>query len=87
MTLALKFSAKNVRKPAGTVADPNWIAPAPNPGALVAPKIATPGQQVPGICEQRLNLAAHGVSVYSLINCDIDTANVTRARLRELKKH
>ena len=34
-----------------------------------------------------LNLAAYGATLYSSIGRVIDTANLTRARLRDLKKH
>ena len=83
----IRTLCQNVRKPAGTIADPNWIEPVPNPAVLVAPRMPTPGQQVPAICELRLNLAAYGATVYASINRDIDTVNLTRARLREFKRH
>ena len=78
----IKTLCQNVRKPVGTIDDPNWIEPVPNPAVLIAPRMPTPGQQVPAICEVRLNLAAYGASVYESINRDIDTANLTHARLR-----
>ena len=78
----IKTLCQNVQKPVGTIADPNWIEPVPNPAVLVEPRMPTPGQQVPAICELRLNLAAYGETVYVSINRDIDTVNLTRAWLR-----
>ena len=73
----IKTVCQNVRKPVGTIANPNWVAPIPNPGVLVAPMISTPGHQVPAICEQRLNLSAYRAIVYSSINHGIDITRPT----------
>ena len=83
----IKTLCQNVRKPAGLIPDPNWVAPNPNPGAAVAPMVPRPGQHVPALCEQRLNMASYGATIYQAIGRPIETANLTRQRLREFKKH
>ena len=83
----IKTICMNVRKPAGMILDPNWIAPAINPGALVAPQATRPGSQLPAICEQRLTNTAYGASMYHSINRPIYAWNITRARLREFNQH
>ena len=53
-----------MRKPAGTIPDPNWVAPsAAAPGSVVAHQVNRPGSQIPAICEQRLTTAAYGTSI------------------------
>ena len=83
----IKTLCQNIRKPAGTIPDPAWVAPVPNNLGLVAPNIPRPGLQIPAICENRLTLAAYGATIYSSINRTYDTASLSRARLREFKKH
>ena len=83
----IKTLCHNVRKPAGTIPDPNWVAPVPNNLGLVAPNIPRPGLQIPTICENRLILAAYGATIYSSIDRIIDSVSLSRARLREFKKH
>ena len=61
----IKILYSNVRKPAGTIPDPNWVAPsAAAPGSVVAHQVNRPGSQIPAICEQRLTTAAYGTSIY-----------------------
>ena len=83
----IKTLCQNVKKLAGTIPNPSWVCPDPNPVGATASHIPTPGHQIPAICEQRLNLAAYGATLYSSIGRVIDTANLTRSRLREFKKH
>ena len=77
----------NVRKPSGNIPQPNWMAPEPNPQNLQAPLIPKPGHSIPAVCEQRLQLAAYGASIYHSIGRDINTGMLNRERLREFKKH
>ena len=77
----------NVRKPGGSIPDPTWAAPDPNPNAYVAPNVAKPSKSIPTICEQRLMLVAYGTKVYTSISRPIPTANLSRSRLKELKQH
>ena len=81
----IKVLCSNMRKPKGIIPDHDWVAPDPNPDRRVVPHIPTPGRQVPAICEQRLNLAAYGATIYLSINRLVDTVNLTRSRLRKLK--
>lgn len=83
----IKTLCANVRKPAGNIPDPNWVAPAPNPRRLRAPLIPRPGQPIPTASEQRLNTAAYGAMLYTSINRTVETAILNRARLREFKRH
>ena len=77
----------NVRKPTGTIPQPGWTEPDPNPRGLVAPQITKPGTSVPAICEQRLNTAAYGAHIYYSMGRDVDSASLSRSRLREFTKH
>ena len=83
----IKILCASVRKPAGTVAQPGWVAPNPNPNNLVAPQVPRAGQVIPAICEQRLTLAAYGSSIYESTSRPIDPASLSRNRLREFKAH
>ena len=82
----IKTLCSNVRKPGGTMDDPNWVPPVPLGGAT-APRVNKPGQSIPTVCEQRLTLAAYGAKCYTLVNHPVETTNLTRSRLREFKKH
>ena len=66
---------------------PTWVAPVPNNLGLTAPNIPKLGLQIPAICENRLTLAYYGATVYHSIGRTIETSSLTRARLREFKKH
>ena len=55
----VKTLCANVRKPAGTIPQPGWVAPDPNPNNVQAPQIPRPGQTILAMCEQRLALAAY----------------------------
>ena len=83
----IKTLCANVRKPSGTVPDPNWQAPDPNPGNLTAPMVARIGISIPAICEQRLSLAAYGAKLYHSIGRPVTSAILSRSRLREFKNH
>ena len=48
---------------------------------------STAGQQISAICEQRLTITADGATLYNSISRTVETEVLTRARLRELKKH
>ena len=83
----VKTLCHNVRKPAGSVPQPDWIEPDPNPQNLRAPMIARSGQSIPSICEQRLTIAAYGAKIYRSIGRQITTASLNRERLREFQRH
>ena len=83
----IKTLCSSVRKPAGTIPQPGWVAPNPNPNNIVAPQVPRTGQVIPAICEQRLTTAAYGSHIYESIARPIDPASLNRARLREFKTH
>ena len=80
----VKSMTKNIRSPGGSISDPNWIDPG---DGSVAPMIPRPGHSFPIICEQRMILAAYGAYVYNSIGRNIDSATLSRSRLREFKMH
>ena len=77
----------NVRKPAGTIPQPRWIAPDPNPNNVQAPQIPRPGQTSPAMCEQRLALAAYAAKIYNSIGRTVNSNSLTRRRLTCFKLH
>ena len=77
----------NVRKPAGTIDQPGWVAPANVVPAPNPPQVPKPGLSISAICEQRLLLAAYAASVYNKTGRTIDTAILNRLRLKEFKLH
>lgn len=83
----VKTLCANVRKPAGTIAQPGWVAPNPNPNNLQAPMIPRPGQTIPAMCEQRLSLAAYAAKIYHSIGRDINGNTLSRRRLTSFKSH
>ena len=83
----IKTLCANVRKPSGTIPDPNWEEPDPNPRNATAPMIARIGNSIPAICEQRLTLAAYGAKLYHTVGRQVTSATLSRSRLRELKNH
>ena len=56
----IKILCASVRKPAGTMAQPGWVAPVPKRNNAVAPQVPRVGQVIPAICKQRLAMAAYG---------------------------
>ena len=83
----IKTLCASMRKPAGTIAQPGWIAPNPNLNGLVAPQAPHPGRVIPAICEQRLMMAAYGASIYESNGRIIDPSALSRARLKEFNLH
>ena len=83
----VKTLCNNVRKPSGTIAQPGWVAPVPNPHGLVAPQVARSGTSIPALCEQRLITAAYGAHIYTSIGRTVDSASLSRRRLKEFKNH
>ena len=83
----IKILCASVRKPAGTIPQPGWVPPNPNPNNVVAPQVPRTGQVIPAICEQRLTLAAYGSSIFESISRTINPASLNRVRLREFKAH
>ena len=83
----IKTLCSSVRKPAGTMPQPGWVAPDPNPNQLTAPRVARIGKVIPVICEQRLTLAAYGADIYTSIGRTVEPALLSRSRLREFKMH
>ena len=83
----IKRLCSNVRKPSGTIEDPSWVAPDPNPAGETAPLIPRTGHAIPAICEQRLALAAYGAKLYNSVRRPVTSAILNRSRLREFKNH
>jgi len=84
----VKTLCYNVRKPAGSIPQPDWIEPEPNPQNLRELTIPKTGQDIPTICEQRLTIAAYGAKVsYRSINRQISTVSLNRDRLRAFQRH
>ena len=48
----VKTLCANVRKPAGTIAQPGWVPPVPNLNNVQAPQVPRTGQTIPAMCEQ-----------------------------------
>ena len=55
----VKTLCANMRKPAGTIPQPGWVPPNPNPNNIQAPQVPRLSQTIPAMCEQRLALAAY----------------------------
>ena len=83
----VKTLCANVRKPAGTIPQPGWVVPNPNPNNLQAPQIPRPGQTIPAMCEQRLALAAYAAKIYNAIGRPVNSNVLTRRRLTCFKSH
>ena len=83
----IKTLCASVRKPAGTIAQPGWVAPVPNPNQLAAPQVPRAGKVIPAICEQRMMMAAYGATIYESIGREITPASLSRARLKQFKLH
>ena len=83
----IKTLCASVRKPAGTIPQPGWVAPNPNPNQLAAPQVPRTGKVIPAICKQRLLMAAYGASIYESIGREITPAGLSRARLKQFKLH
>ena len=83
----IKTLCYDVRKSAGTIPNPAWVAPVPNNLGLVAPNIPRPGLQIPAIYEKGLTLSAYRVTLYNSIGRAIDSVSLSRARLREINKY
>ena len=67
----------SVRKPGGTIEDPN------DPDR----RIANPGYSIPAICEKRIKWAAYGSRLYALIGRTVTADLLNRDRLREFERH
>ena len=83
----VKTLCANVRKPAGTIAQPGWIAPNPNPNNVQAPRIPRPGQTIPAMCEQRLALAAYAAKIYNSLGREVNATALSRRQLMSFKSH
>ena len=66
-----------VRKPGGTIADPN------NAGQTMP----DPGQSIPAISESRLKLATYGAKLYGQVGRDVEPTALARSRLNAFKLH
>ena len=73
----VKVLCASVRKPGGTIQDPN----------NAAQRIPNPGHSVPAISEKRLKLACYGAKIYNLLGRNITSDSLSRARLRSFEKH
>jgi len=66
-----------VRKPGGTIVNPN------NP----VERISNPGHSIPAIAEKRLKLACYGAAIYWTLDRPIDANSLNQNRLRDFEKH
>ncbi len=73
----IKSLCSTVRKPGGTVVDPNDNTRTVN----------NPGMSIPAIAESRLQLSAYGAAIYKKIGRDIDATTLSKNRLTEFKLH
>ena len=83
----VKTLCANVRKTAGTVAQPGWAPPVPNPNNVQAPQVPRTGQTIPAMCEQRLALAAYSAKIYHSIGRAVNSNSMRRRRLTCFKSH
>ncbi len=73
----IKSLCSTVRKPGGTIQDPNDANR----------QISNPGTSIPAISEGRLQLCAYGTSIYKRIGRSINATTLSRSRLTEFKYH
>ncbi len=73
----IKSLCSTVRKPGGTVVDPNDNTRTVN----------NPGMSIPAISESRLQLAAYGAAIYRKIGRRVDATTLSKNRLTEFKLH
>ena len=74
----MKTLCSSVRKPGGTITDPN------DPNRV----ISNPGMNIPSLCENRLCMAAYGAGIYQIVGrIPIMPNSLNRNRLRQLKLH
>ena len=71
----------SVRKPGGTVANPNAAA------ANTPATIPNPGHNIPAICEKRLVNAAYVAKIYLMIGRTITQQSLGRAKLKKYEEH
>ena len=71
----------SVRKPGGTIPNPNATAP----GAPAT--ILNPIFSIPAICEKQLVSAAYTARLYEMIGRTIDPVSMNRARLKKFDEH
>ena len=83
----VKTLCANIGKPAGTVPQPGWRAPVPNPNNLRAPQVPRPGHTIPAMCEQRLALAAYAAKIYNSVGRTVNGNILSRRRLMSFKSH
>ena len=73
----VKILCASVRKPGGTVQDPDDNTR----------MIPNPGFSVPAIAEKRLKLACYGARLYRMLDRPISSDSLNRTRLREFEQH
>ena len=73
----VKILCASIRKPGGTIQDPNDAART----------IPDPGHSIAAISEKRLRIACYGAKIYDMINRPIEASSLSRARLRQFEKH
>ena len=73
----VKVLCASVRKPGGTVVDPNDKTR----------QIPNPGFNIPAIAEKRLKLACYGARMYRMLGRPITLDSLSRVRLREFEQH
>ena len=73
----IKILCASVRKPGGTIGDPNDNTR----------RIPNPGFSIPAIAEKRLKLACYGARIYRMLGRPITSDSLNRTRLREFEQH
>jgi hypothetical protein len=73
----IKSLCSTVRKPGGTIVDPNDAAR----------QINNPGTSIPAISEGRLQLCAYGAGLYKRIGREVNAQSMSRRRLTKFKYH
>ena len=73
----VKILCASVRKPGGTVEDPNDNTR----------QIPYPGFSIPAIVGKRLKLACYGARIYRMLGRPITLESLSRVRLREFEQH
>ena len=74
----MKTLCSSVRKPGGTITDPN------DPTRV----ISSPGMNIPSLCENRLCMAAYGAGIYQIMGrVPILPDSLNRIRLRQFNLH
>jgi hypothetical protein len=73
----IKALCSTIRKPGGTIPDPQDQAR----------NIPNPGLSLPAICESRMILASYGAKIYQQMGREISSASLNISRLKSFREH